>query len=214
MRSMCALGQILGSARSGNFWPSYLNCFSPCAPPRGPTMLCAQWETLDALLGGLAPRTAPAACWAAWADALPVPLQRLPAFAECCVDSLAGGGGCAPCLQNAAGARALLQAEGWQTCPEWWEVADGIRAPRLQDTGRGNWPHGWQSHATRTRNLHLRERVLLPTLSPSTFRARALASPTACRGMANSSPREACHTGGATCHADCPPPTAPPPFAD
>ena len=63
--------------------------------------------------------------------------------ASACVDVLAKRGGPAPCLQRAAEARAVLQAEGRQACPEWRGALDGIRAPRLQDTGLGDWPHGW-----------------------------------------------------------------------
>ena len=37
----------------------------------------------------------------------------------------------------------------------------------MQDTGVGDCPHGWQSHASRTRNPYFRKRVLLPTLSPA-----------------------------------------------
>ena len=59
--------------------------------------------TLPASLGGLglasAVRTAPAAYWAAWADAIPVIGERAPALAEACVRQLEGrdtGGGTQP----------------------------------------------------------------------------------------------------------------------
>ena len=124
---------------------------------------------LPAALGGLgllsATRTAPAAYWAGWADALPVLRQRLPEFAETCVRLLAKGGGGAPSLQRAAEARTLLQTEGWHTCPAWRDIVEGTRPPPMRDTGLGDWPHGWQSHASRTRTLYVR--VFLPTLSPA-----------------------------------------------
>ena len=126
---------------------------------------------LPAALGGLgllsATRTAPAAYWAGWADALPVLRQRLPEFAETCARLLANGGGGAPSLQRAAEARALLQTEGWHTCPAWRDIVEGTRPPPMRDTGLGDWPHGWQSHASRTRTLYFREREFLPTLSPA-----------------------------------------------
>ena len=81
--------------------------------------------------------------------------------------SRAGAGGGAPSLQCAAEARDLLQAEGWHTCPAWQDVVDGARPPQMRDTGLGDWPHGWQCHASRTRYLYFRERVLLLTLSPA-----------------------------------------------
>ena len=170
----------------------------------------AIWDTLDALLGGLSPdetasaralaelpaslgglglvsaqRTAPAAYWAGWADALPVLRRRLPAFAESCADSLAEGGRQSASLEPAAAARALLQDEGWHACPEWRAVLEGARSPRMRDTSLGDWPHGWQSHASRIRNLHFRERVFLPTLPPSASAlVRSQAGPH--RGLADS----------------------------
>ena len=58
--------------------------------------------TLPAVLGGLglqsAQRTAPAAYWAAWADALPVMRARAPDLAGRCREALEGGAGRdAPC---------------------------------------------------------------------------------------------------------------------
>ena len=67
--------------------------------------------TVPASLGGLgltsAVRTAPAAYWAAWADALPVLGERAPALAEACVRQLEAGetNATATCLCNAAVAR-------------------------------------------------------------------------------------------------------------
>ena len=127
--------------------------------------------TLPASLGGLglasAVRTAPAAYWAAWADALPVLGERAPALAEACVRQLEGRDAETTCLRSAAVARNLLQAEGWQECPSWRAIADGARPPVATDRSLGDWPHGWQHSASRTRNLHFRERTLLPDMSPS-----------------------------------------------
>ena len=161
-----------------------LQCASPCArPPHAihvlrtvPPMMVAPYAkmhddaicaTLDALIVGLSPgETANArvlaelpAYWVGWADALPVLRQRLPTFAESCRRG-------APIIEPgpAAAARALLQDEGWQACPEWRAVLEGARPPRMRDTSLGDWPHGWQSHASRIRDLHFRERVFLPTL--------------------------------------------------
>ena len=127
--------------------------------------------TLPASLGGLglasAVRTAPAAYWAAWADALPVLGERAPALAEACVRQLEGRDAETTCLRSAAVARNLLQAEGWQECPSWRAIADGARPPVATDRSLGDWPHGWQHSASRTHNLHFRERTLLPDMSPS-----------------------------------------------
>ena len=65
--------------------------------------------TLPAAHGGLglqsAQRTAPAAYWAAWADALPVIDARAPDFARRCLAALEDRGGEADCLREAAAAR-------------------------------------------------------------------------------------------------------------
>ena len=149
----------------------------------------AVWETLQACLGGVEAdgarklatlpaslgglglartvRTAPAAYWAAWADAIPVIGERTPALAEACVRQLEGRDTEATCLRSAAVARNLLQAEGWQECPSWRAIADGARPPAVIDRGLGDWPHGWQHRASRTRNLHSREQKLLPGMPPS-----------------------------------------------
>ena len=47
---------------------------------------------------------------------LPVPRQRLPAFAETCARLLEGGGG-APSLRRTAKALSLFQVEGWERAP-------------------------------------------------------------------------------------------------
>ena len=128
--------------------------------------------TLPAVLGGLglqsAQRTAPAAYWAAWADALPVMRARAPDLASRCREALEGGPGRdAPCLREAVEAGALLREAGWQTCPTWSALLDGVRPPPADDAGPGDWPHGWQMRATRTLNTHFRERTLLPDMPPS-----------------------------------------------
>ena len=90
-----------------------------------------------------------------------------PALAEACVRQLEGRDTEATCLRSAAVARNLLQAEGWQECPSWRAIADGARPPAVIDRGLGDWPHGWQHSASRTRNLHFRERTLLLSMPPS-----------------------------------------------
>ena len=97
--------------------------------------------TLPAVLGGLglqsAQRTAPAAYWAAWADALPVMRARAPDLASRCREALEGGPGRdAPCLREAVEAGALLREAGWQTCPTWSLVERGAPAPSRRRRAR------------------------------------------------------------------------------
>ena len=117
--------------------------------------------SLPAVHGGLglqsAERTAPAAYWAAWMDALPVIRSRLPGAVDRCLAALEQSA--EGCLREAAAAKNLLQREGWEACPGWHAAYEGARAPQPRDAGPGEWPHGWQFHATRTRNLHYRDRV-------------------------------------------------------
>ena len=64
-------------------------------------------------------RVAPAAYWAAWADALPVLRQRYPDAADRVVREL-DGAPLAPCLRAAAeAARQLIAAEGCESRPDW-----------------------------------------------------------------------------------------------
>ena len=125
-------------------------------------------------MGGLglcsASRVSPAAYWAGWADALTVIQTRRAGFAEARVAELsspAHGPG-PPSLREAEAARAQLQAEGWTTVPSWQDLLEGAR-PQHNDqaVGLGDWPHGWQFHASRIRHSHFRDRVLLPSLPPS-----------------------------------------------
>ena len=66
-----------------------------------------------------------------------------------------------PTVAHAEAARALLQTEGREACPHWHEVAGGPAAPPNNEAGLGDWRHGWQFHASRTRKLYFRDRVLL-----------------------------------------------------
>ena len=61
-----------------------------------------------------------------------------------------------------------LPAVGFKdAAPSWRAIADGARPPVATDRSLGDWPHGWQHSAPRTRNLHFRERTLLADMSPS-----------------------------------------------
>ena len=130
-----------------------------------------------AAMGGLgvrsAERTAPAAYWAAWADAL-VPLRdRLPEGADGYTEPLEAGGGHATCLQDAAEARRTLQGERWADCPTWRVVFEGQFARAASETSAG----GWQGHATRIQTKYYRDRVF------RRFSARRRARKPACGSL-------------------------------
>ena len=94
---------------------------------------------------------APAAYWASWADAL---LGCAGNYMQL-FEAEAGDG--AHCLAEAAYARCTLQDQGWSACPTWRMLLDGAR----------DWPHGWQYHASWVFTVHSCDRVLLPSLPPS-----------------------------------------------
>ena len=50
---------------------------------------------------------------------------------------------------------------------------EGQGAPATGETSAGEWPHGWQCHATRIQPKYYRDRVLMPALSPTLFRSQA-----------------------------------------
>ena len=115
--------------------------------------------TLPTALGGLglqsAARTAPAAYWEAWADSLGYLGSRCPNLARACSDALARwrwapGHVCGTDCGQFATER--LPNLG---CP-----TDNVPAPgSAGEAGPGNWPHGWQFHASRTRTNYFRERA-------------------------------------------------------
>ena len=79
-----------------------------------------------------ATRLAPAAYWTAWANALPIMRAKLPSLAEHCVEVLDSSD--LVCLGHAA-------PPPGATC-----------GTAIKDAQLGDWLHGWQLHALRTRN--------------------------------------------------------------
>ena len=61
----------------------------------------------------------------------------------------------------------ICKEEGWHDYPAWSLLLQGTRPAPADDAGPGDWPYRWQMHVSRTRNTEIRERVLLPDMSPS-----------------------------------------------
>ena len=119
--------------------------------------------------GGLsllaAERISPAACWAAWADALPVLRQRYPEAADRLLHDLTEARD-PPCLQAAAAAAVRLDEAGWADRPGWEACAGGAPVPPSQgELGLGGL--GWQRHAVLALHTFFRERELLPAIPPA-----------------------------------------------
>jgi hypothetical protein len=133
--------------------------------------------------GGLglrsARRTASAAFWAAWADALPMLHRRVPyhahhwskalEYAQANIahveflQQLPSG------LREAELARRQLVAEGFSECPTWEDIRAGVRPenPDPKDRAPGEWCRGWQFFASRVRDTHFLEFEVRPHLSPT-----------------------------------------------
>ena len=127
--------------------------------------------TLPMRMGGLglrsAVRTAPAAFWASWADALPMIATRLPVAAAHIVHSLTreeGSEGCVGELQEAA---SRLDREGFVMRPDWTALRDGARPPVVMSAEPGEWQHGWQYHASSASEHNFRETMVLSSACPS-----------------------------------------------
>ena len=86
----------------------------------------------------------------------------LPQSADLCLEALEEGnaGGPASCLREAVAAR-IGQLPTSRT------AYDGACPQHPIDASPRDSPYGWQHHATRSRNLYYRDRVLLPALQPA-----------------------------------------------
>ena len=139
--------------------------------------------SLRCVNGGLglrsARRTAQAAFWAAWADALPMLHRRVPQhasqwsealeFAQANVAHVEFLKQLPSGLQEAELARRQLLAEGFRDCPTWEDIREGVlpKNPDPSDRAPGEWSRGWQFYASRVRDSHYLEFEVRPHLSPS-----------------------------------------------
>ena len=118
-----------------------------------------------------AQRSAPAAYWASWVDALSVIRAKAPDIAATIVHELGRSnvpGAVVPCLQEAAEGLELLRAQGATDLPTWSDAADGIRPPQPEGrTDAADLDRGWQCHACSTLENHFLERVVRPSSDTS-----------------------------------------------
>ena len=132
-----------------------------------PDSMCmaARLATLPLRLGGLglrsASRTAPAAYWASWADALPMVKARAPGVAADCVAALNTHAQQSGCLAEARDAGELLTRKGFLQRPSWQDLLDGQRPPAVQLAEPGEWKHGWQYIASSTLEHHFRRDAVI-----------------------------------------------------
>ena len=111
-------------------------------------------------------RTAPAAYLASWADVLPVLRKKVPSSAKHFLAELQklAGSEEVQCLQDANRAREQLTTAGYEACPAWQALWNGLRPPKPVMAEPGDWPHGWQYYASSALCTNYRENVVLPNM--------------------------------------------------
>ena len=119
---------------------------------------------LPSRLGGLglrsSTRTAPAAFWASWADALGMIQARNPQIASEILSALEAGPaeGCLAELQASA---RLLRSEGFDSLPSWADLAAGLRPPPLPTShDQAERTPGWQYFSSSTVEAKERRKIL------------------------------------------------------
>ena len=125
--------------------------------------------SLPGCLGGLglrsAERTAEAAHWASWVDALAVLASKAPRLAALIVTDLERDDGPATsCLREVASARGRLLELGAEHVPSWQDALAGVDPPEPEkciDTDL-DFARGWQWYASSARETFFAERVLQP----------------------------------------------------
>ena len=152
------------AAHDEALWDTLLRCLGG-SPPDG-LAYARDVAGLPAAMGGLglcsASRVFPAAYWAGWADALTVIQTRRAGFAEARVAELSSPAH--GCGRRRRPEHSCKQKVGLL----FHDLLEGAR-PQHNDqaVGLGDWPHGWQFHASRIRHSHFCDCVLLPSLPPS-----------------------------------------------
>lgn len=118
-------------------------------------------------MGGLGIRSSErsrhAAYWASWADALEMIRARNPSIATEILQALQAEDPPAHgCLHEARHCAEILSREGFDACPSWPDLADGLRPPPVPDqVGADERTPGWQFIAASTRERHARRAILL-----------------------------------------------------
>ena len=119
-------------------------------------------------------RTANAAYWASWADAVGVIRARYPPIGDRISAILQRfsfgvlGSGSPHCLRHAEDAGQTCEAAGFSWRPSWDALANGHRPPQPEpnELELGEWAHGWQYHASsaleQTSYERLRQDLALP----------------------------------------------------
>ena len=162
-----SLSQSYATQRDEALWHTCLDIFAAEGVSDHERRTGQRIAQLPARMGGLGvrstARTAPAAYWASWADALEMIKARNPDLTERILQRLEGGTSPADgCLHELSSCVELLRADGFDAMPGWQELAAGARPPPLpQPQDPTDRLPGWQYFASSAREKIERTRVLL-----------------------------------------------------
>ena len=155
-----------------SIWKAFCESFS--AKHLTEDELARQIASLPGRKGGLglrsAERTATAAYWSSWANALGVMHTKTPDIAAEVVRQLAEADATvAPCLQELAQCKAELEEKGATDLPTWTEAAHGAQPPPPPEDGidAADLDRGWQCHTSSFLENTFLEQVVLPSSDSS-----------------------------------------------
>ena len=92
--------------------------------------------------------------------------KRNPTIAQMILQAFHQGSAASP-FEQIRECRNILEIEGFHILPSWQEIAQGVRPPEPEHVDIGEWSHGWQFHAARSRENFHRENVIFGNFSRS-----------------------------------------------
>ena len=161
-----SLSASYASQRDEALWDASLSLLHAKDVPEPLRRTGRRIAELPARMGGLGLRstirTAPAAYWASWADALEMTKARNPDLTARILARLTAG--TSPedgCLHELTTCAELLRREGFDNLPSWGALGDGLRPPPLPQTqDPTDRTPGWQFFASSSRENSARTDLL------------------------------------------------------
>ena len=161
------------AAHDAGMWSTMNNLLKQIPGTERALGMASAIATLPMRLGGLglrsAQRTAPAAFWASWADALPMLAARCPRLVTNLLEDFADANVTNPIIRELREAELLLKREGFLSMPSWDQLRQGVRPDQIirQSVEPGEWSHGWQYFASSSRERHFRRCGVLAASTPA-----------------------------------------------
>ena len=134
--------------------------------------LAKEVSSLPGCFGGLglssASRTATAAYWASWVDALAVVDSKDKRFSARVLAELNDVHSLVPCISEAQTCLARVQGGGGVEAPSWEEAATGVKPPpSSEEADQTDFERGWQNYAFTFLETNFLEDVVKPTCDKS-----------------------------------------------